>query len=352
MKDLINDFILHQTSLKERSKKSYYYKLLGLAAFLNFKNDFNENDILLYLNSKEFKKLEISTQNNYKYIIRKFMKFLKMDYEIVQSIRYEAEFVRKENLITKDEIEKFLNNLSKLEYKAIVILLYECGPRVSELVNIRLKDIVDKGTHYVIYLTVSKSRKRPLYLIESVPYLINWLNVHPDKNNPDQYLFCHRFKGKIIPYSVRSIEYIFERYNNLEKRIYPHLLRHSAVTNNYGILNEKELMMKYGWKTRAMIDKYAHLSYSEDLESKILELHGILPKTEKRESLKIIDNKACPRCNMMNPSVNKFCFRCGSVLDIKIAFESENDSKVLDTFDLKSYIQETIEKEIKKKLEK
>ncbi len=74
--------------------------------------------------------------------------------------------------------------------------------------------------------------------------------------------------------------------------------------------------MKYGWKTRGMIDRYAHLTDS-DLEDKILQLHGIIPQKTEENGISLIKNITCLRCQFKNPGHNKFCSRCGSILDIK-----------------------------------
>ena len=107
------------------------------------------------------------------------------------------------------------------------------------------------------------------------------------------------------------------------------------------------MMMKYGWKTRAMIDRYAHLKDSS-LEESILELHGIIPEKEKEGTVKIVENKECARCKLINPSSNLFCSRCGCVLDIKTVIEHEIEAPDLESLieksDFRKYIDELFEK--------
>lgn len=142
--------------------------------------------------------------------------------------------------------------------------------------------------------------------MSSVPSIIEWLNQHPDRDNPKSYLFSHKRNGKVIPYSVRGLQQIISRNNNLTKKLHPHLFRHTAATNDYGKLSEKEMMMKYGWKTRGMIDRYAHLTDS-DLENKILQLNGIIPTDPDENGISLIENITYPRCTFKNPGHNKFC---------------------------------------------
>ncbi len=350
MEAKIKDFLLHQTSLKQSSKETYRYKLLKFLSVLDEEEAFSEKDILSIFESEWFRNLKIPTQNLYKKVVRLFLKHLGLKYDYIKTINHDSEFVRIEDIPTKGEINSLLNNMPRAMDRCLVMVFLE-GLRLNEARNVKLKDIVDKETHMIIYVTVSKSKKRPVPVINSVPFIIEWLNQHPDRKNPNAFLFAHKRKEKVLQYSQRGLQEIIERNNNLSKRIYPHLFRHTVASNDYGNLNEKLMMMKYGWKTRAMIDRYAHLKDSS-LEESILELHGIIPEKEKEETIKIVDNKECARCKLVNPSSNLFCSRCGCALDIKTVIEHKEIAMDLDKlgeqFNLEQYINEVIEKRLKK----
>lgn len=348
MKTKINDFLLHQTSLKESSLKTYKQKLLTFAHFVGSKAEFTKHDILLFFKSKKFNMLKPSTQNLYKNILRQFLKFLKMEYEFIKLQRHDPELIKKEDLPTKQEITKLLENMHRAMDKCVVMVFLE-GLRLGEACNVKLADVVNRKTHMIIYVQISKSKKRAVPIISSVPFIINWLNQHPDKNNPDAYLFCHKHNGKIIPYSSRGLQKIISRNNNVsDKNIHPHLFRHTAATIDYGKLTEKEMMLKYGWKTRGMIDRYAHV-VDTDLEDKLLQLHGIIPEEKKEVDIKIIENITCLQCSFLNPGTNKFCSECGSVLDIKTVLRAEEiieiGKKTLNKEDLFELFMEWLKKE-------
>ena len=346
MESKIKDFLLHQTSLKQSSKETYRHKLLKFLSVLDMEEEFTEKDILNIFESEWFRNLKIPTQNLYKKVVRLFLKHLGLKYDYIKTINHDPEFVRIEELPTKEEINKLLDNMPRAMDRCLLMVFLE-GLRLNEARNVKIKDIVDKETHMIIYITVSKSKKRPVPVINSVPFIIEWLNQHPDRKNPNAFLFAHKRKEKVLQYSQRGLQEIIERNNNLSKRIYPHLFRHTAASNDYGNLNEKLMMMKYGWKTRAMIDRYAHLKDSS-LEESILELHGIIPEKEKEETIKIVDNKACPRCKLVNPSSNLFCSRCGSALSVKIIMEHRAEAKeieeIIDKLEIEKYVDELFEK--------
>lgn len=346
MKDKINDFLLHLTSLKQSSKETYRNKLLKFLSTLDKEDHYTKTDILNAFENNWFKNLKGPTQNLYKTVLRLFLKHLGLEYEYIKMIKYDPEFVRINDMPTKEEINSLLDNMPRAMDRCLVMTFLE-GLRLNEARNVKIKDIVDKETHMVIYITVSKSKKRPVPVINSVPFIVEWLNQHPDRKNPNAFLFSHKRNGKILQYSQRGLQLIIQRNNNLTKRIYPHLFRHTSASNDYGNLNEKLMMQKYGWKTRAMIDRYAHLKDSS-LEESILELHGIIPEKEKEETIKIVENKECPRCKLVNPSSNLFCSRCGCALDIKTIIEHKEIAMELEELvkklNFKNYIDELFEK--------
>jgi phage FluMu protein Com len=61
-----------------------------------------------------------------------------------------------------------------------------------------------------------------------------------------------------------------------------------------------------------MASIYVHLS-GRDVDNALLKVHGIKKPEEKEESQ--LNPKKCPRCQEINQFTNKFCNRCGMILD-------------------------------------
>jgi len=314
MRYKVKEFLLSRTNLKELSKRTYRFVLNKFIDSIDNREEIIKQDVLDFFNTKYFKSLSIATQNIYKQSIRLFLKSLKKDYDYIKKKRTEDVKIRKEDLPTKREINKLLQNLDRTMDRCLVMIFLE-GIRLNEARNIKLKDIIDKNTHMIIWIWESKSKRRPIPVVEPVPYIIDWLKDHPDPRNPDQYLFCHKWDGKMVKYSRRGLQRIICRNNCTKKRLYPHIFRHVAMTRDYGKLTEKEMMAKYGLKTRAVLDVYSHMDEQKDLEKRILQLHGIIEEEKEEEDIKIIKNKTCLRCGQLNAGTNHFCSRCGFVLD-------------------------------------
>jgi len=76
----------------------------------------------------------------------------------------------------------------------------------------------------------------------------------------------------------------------------------------------------FGWVQGSdMPSIYVHLS-GRDVDGALLKTYGIISDTQQSNGSQFRP-KACPRCKMQNPPTNKFCSRCGSVLDEQTAHE-------------------------------
>jgi integrase/recombinase XerC len=105
--------------------------------------------------------------------------------------------------------------------KFIIIMLYTLGLRISELSNIKLKDI-SKGW---IRIKGKGNKQRDVPLLESTQELIeNFL----EKNTPKNYLF--EKNGEKL--SQNSLRYIIDKtFKKVGLKVTPHQLRHSFATS-------------------------------------------------------------------------------------------------------------------------
>jgi len=63
---------------------------------------------------------------------------------------------------------------------------------------------------------------------------------------------------------------------------------------------------------------YVHLS-GRDVDGALLKVYGMEDKEEKEETQ--LNPKTCPRCQEINQFSNKFCKKCGMILDEKLRNE-------------------------------
>lgn len=173
-------------------------------------------------------------------------------------------------VISVDDIEKILkNNLSKLQ-KVIVELLYGCGLRVSELVNLEVNNFDLKNKFLECTGKGSKDRMVPMgkkavcalknYLTER-EYFIQKYNLKTKKllinengqilNRQDVYTFIHN-QGKLLNKTIspHTLRHSFATHlieNGADLRVVQELLGHSDVstTQLYTHISKKRLKEVY-----------------------------------------------------------------------------------------------------------
>ena len=113
----------------------------------------------------------------------------------------------------------------KSEHGLLIKTLFQTGARVSEFINIRVRDFFFDETMILIYKAKGgKSRYVPI-----LPDLAQELRTHLG-DRATGYLFE---SNRDLPYSARRVQQIVKEIAEkakIKKRVYPHLLRHSVAT--------------------------------------------------------------------------------------------------------------------------
>lgn len=132
------------------------------------------------------------------------------------------------NVLAINQVEKLFSQLENLKHKTMIYLAYSAGLRVSEVVNLRIKDI--HSARMVINIKGAKGKKdRSVALSEGILELLRKYYV---AYQPKDWLFEGQYSGE--PYSIRSLQSIFHRAKDAAKIIQDvtfHSLRHSYATH-------------------------------------------------------------------------------------------------------------------------
>lgn len=227
-----------------------------------------------------------------------------------------------EELLTEEDIVKLINAANSIRDKAFVGLLYETGCRIGEILFVRIKHI-QFDQYGAVILVSGKTGSRRLRIISSVPYLTDWLNQHRDRNNPHAYLWICRGNNVMSYGRVRQILENIGKKAGIKKKLNPHNFRHSRATYLANHLTEAQMKEYFGWvRSSDMAAVYVHLS-GRDVDNAILKVHGIANNNDKEENK--LNPKTCMRCDTVNQATNKFCSRCGMLLN------SETMMKIVET---------------------
>lgn len=224
---------LEQLMLKRYSSntiKIYVSEFKKFRSFYATKNidTVTQDDIkryLLFLIQKQ--KVSISLQNQainaIKFYYEKVLRQPKMVFTI--------ERPRKEKLLpkvlSKQEVFAIIASIQNLKHRCIISLIYSAGLRRSELLNLQIHDL-DSSRNLVIIRGGKGNKDRQSIISIN---LIEDLRAYYKQYKPKTWLF-EGANGK--QYSATSIAKILNRgveKAKINKRVSPHMLRHSFATH-------------------------------------------------------------------------------------------------------------------------
>ena len=165
------------------------------------------------------------------------------------------------------------NDVLGLRNLLILELLYSCGVRVSELVNIKLKDI-DFNNKRILILGKGNKERYVLYGHICSDLLNEYLTKSYSKlNKNSEYLLLNKFGNKITDRAIRMIIDDIVKKSSLKLNISPHTLRHTFATH---LLNEgadlKVVQELLGHENISTTGIYTHVS-NEHLRKVYLDAH-------------------------------------------------------------------------------
>lgn len=240
-----------KTYVSELKKFSTFYASRDLDTLI--KDDIK--DYLLHLVQKN--KISASSQNQainaIKLYYEKVLKHPKMVFNIERPRREK----KLPQILTEHEVLAILKVTENLKHKTILALLYSSGIRIGELISLRKEDLVwDKS---YIFIRGGKGNKDRISLLSEnlAILLLRYLELY----KPNYWLIENPDRKQYSPSSVRLILKKSAKKVKINKRVYPHMLRHSFATH----LLEKGTDIRYiqkllGHGSSKTTEIYTHVS--------------------------------------------------------------------------------------------
>lgn len=230
---MINEYLKKtrdELNLRNFSQKTIKSYLACIEDYLKEKKDniqFVDIDVIRnFLLRKKEKGLSSNTINVYLHAIKFFYSNV-----IKSNSNINLKFAKTANklpvVLSRAEINKILNNISNLKHKLMIALTYAAGLRVSEIINLKIKDVdLDELT---IHLKEAKGGKDRITIFpEKIKNdIINLIN----SGAGNDYLFKSERGGKL---TERTAQKVFEnalRKAGMQKDATFHSLRHSFATH-------------------------------------------------------------------------------------------------------------------------
>jgi site-specific recombinase XerD len=305
----------------------YLYTLATIAQWLPEEFDkVTRPDIEKLANKIERSNYAEWTKHDYRVTLKKFFRWLRRcedgyppEVKWIRTTMQKNRTKLPEELLTPEEIQAMIAAATTARDKALIASLYESGCRISELLNLQVRQI-QEHTHGFQITVKGKKGPRRLLLIACAPYLAAWFNEHPRREDPQAPLWISGdYRAERLKYArVSTILRTVAKRASVRKAVNPHNFRHSRATHLATHLTEAQMNEYMGWVQGSdMPSTYVHLS-GRDVDNALLKLNNI-PISDKEDGGGNFSLRTCPRCKLNNPPANKFCSRCGMILDEKTA---------------------------------
>ncbi|WP_247672605.1 site-specific tyrosine recombinase/integron integrase [Aquimarina sp. MMG016] len=206
-----------------------------ISLFEKFINHYPDKDIMELSEQEVRSYLQLLIhQNKSNSYINQSINSIKFYYEVVLGMPnrfYSIERPRKQQklpqVLSKEEILAMIANTNNIKHRCIVSLLYSAGLRRSELLDLKIEDIDSK--RMLIHIKNAKNNKDRFSLLSET--VLKDLRVYYKEWKPKEYLFEGVKGSQYSGSSIKEIVVKAAEKSKINRRITPHMLRHSFATH-------------------------------------------------------------------------------------------------------------------------
>ena len=182
--------------------------------------------------------------------------------------------------VNKNEFLQIISVCHNSKHRAIICLMFDCGLRVSEVINLKLEHI--DFSNKVLNIVQAKGRKDRKVKFTDVLFKI--IESYYVEYNPNEYLFNGQYGGK---YSIKSCQEVVKQLTEkagIKKAFTPHKLRHGyAMTLLENGATLDQIGNQLGHNSKKTTEIYARMNNSviQKIESPLEQIVKEMPNSNK-----------------------------------------------------------------------
>ena len=232
-----------------------------------------------------------------------------------------------------EEFEKIVEYFSNdPRIQAYLTLSLESLARPQELLYRKISEIEHFDTYGKILLS-DHGKEGPGFLqcIDSYPYLLKWLSVHPAKDNMDSYIFINIGSKKTLkqlkPANINNLIRKACQELKIDKPITCYSLKRSGVTLRR-LRGDTDLEIQHAarWTSTKQLKTY-DLSNQDDAFKLALQKRGLI--TSDEDNSKAPESIKCIFCGEVSGFSESYCSKCNHPLKREdVLIEKAKDEKI------------------------
>jgi site-specific recombinase XerD len=274
------------SELKYPSKKTQENYQSSVKMFLN---DFSHHETPSHIKTEDIKKWllkfdTINTRNHKLCAIKSF-------YEITVGMPLKLNkipFSKKDKklpiVLSVEEIQRMFNVCENKKHKAILAVLYSCGLRVSELINLKWSHI-DRSRMIINIIQAKGNKDRQVPLSpDLIPILEDYWREYESKefvfNGQSSLQYSERSVGEVI-------KQLADKAGICNKRVYTHLIRHCSFTHMTENGTDINIIQRIaGHSNVKTTNIYLHISHNHI--SKVQSPLSLIKTNEKKNTPRVV----------------------------------------------------------------
>ena len=130
-------------------------------------------------------------------------------------------------VLSEEEVAAIIRSISNLKHKAIIMTIYSGGLRISEAINLKIRDIDSKRMQIRVEQGKGKKDRYTLLGATTLKVLREYVKVY----KPKDWLFEGESGSQYSPGSIRAFYRNAVRQAGIKKQVTVHTLRHSFATH-------------------------------------------------------------------------------------------------------------------------
>lgn len=226
---------------------------------------------------------------------------------------------RKKDKLSWDEFERILTYFNQDPFMQLYLMLaVESLGRPQEMLFTRIRDVETYDNYAKIWISEhGKEGTGYLQCIDSYPYLLRLLEVHPIRDDPGAFLFINlgsrEFGTQMKPPNINKKLKQACRHLGISKPVTAYSLKRNGVTYRR-LRGDSDLVIQHAarWTSTKQLKTYDLSSRDDSFKSELIK-RGLIK--DDSPSGTIPPPKNCHFCRTLNGFLEKTCTTCKRPLD-------------------------------------